>query len=41
MSNVQDDVMKRMEQYVDQLTAGNSNDDVIITSLLMMSLFII
>ena len=40
MSSVQDDVMKRMEQYVDQLTTGN-NSDVIITSSLMMSLFII
>ena len=36
MSSVQDDVMKRMEHYVDQLTTG-INSDVIITSSLIMS----
>ena len=40
MSSVQDDVMKGMEQqHVDQLTTGNSG--VIITSSLVMSLFIL
>ena len=39
MSSVQDHVMKKTEQYVDQLTIGNNSYYVIITSSLMMSLY--